>query len=83
MATKRKYDSTGMNANRAEWAGTALAVFAATTGLDTAGEDDATAVGDLLGDLMHYCKQNKIDFDARLANGRMHFEAEYEDAEAA
>lgn len=32
--------------------------------------------GDLLCDLQHFAELNGIDFDERLANGRMHFNAE-------
>lgn len=66
------------NTDRAEWAKSALDVFAGETGLDADVEADGyyTAVKDLLGDLMHFCNQNEIDFDAALAGAETHFTAE-------
>ena len=67
------------NEDRAEWAHQAIETFQAATHMQ--GEDDATIIGDLLANIMHYCRLNDIDFEARLANGRMHFEAEVEEEE--
>ena len=35
-----------------------------------------SGVGDLIGNLLHYCKVRKIDFDRALAMGYVHFEEE-------
>jgi hypothetical protein len=64
-------DPEGMNDKRAAWAGAALATFITQTGTD---EEDA--VGDLLGDLMHWCDRNNYDFEAALTRARGHYEAE-------
>lgn len=64
-------DPEGMNDKRAAWADVALATFITQTGTDK--ED---AVGDLLGDLMHWCDRNNYDFDAALDRARHHYEAE-------
>jgi hypothetical protein len=67
-------DPEGKNADRAEWAGSALRHFQCTTGTDY--ED---ALGDLLGDLMHWCDRNNFDFEAALERARGHYEAETTD----
>jgi hypothetical protein len=64
-------DPEGMNDDRARWAGVALAAFRSETGADR--ED---AVGDLLGDLMHWCDRAGFDFGLALDRARMHYEAE-------
>jgi hypothetical protein len=69
------YRRTRMNMRRRQWAHAALSAFGVDTGqhLNT---DEQDMVGDLLGDLMHYCEQRDIDFEDRLRSGRMHFDAE-------
>lgn len=59
------------NLHRAAWAEAALSVFMQHTGSDR--ED---ALGDLLGDLMHWSEQHDFDFDLALDRARGHFEAE-------
>src|SRR5262249_18811724 len=72
LMTKRlPPDPEHMNDDRAEWAAAALRHFQCTTGTDY---DDA--LGDLLGDLMHWCDRNACDFAATLARARTHYEAE-------
>lgn len=39
------------------------------------GQDESN-LSDLLADLMHYAKSEKLDFDAEVERGRFHFEAE-------
>jgi len=69
------------NDQRASWAMTAVDAFSEKTGLDRAGENLDTKIGDLLANLMHLCKFNEIDFDGVLDTGRMHFEAEVAEEE--
>lgn len=40
------------------------------------GSDCQDAVADLLGDLMHLCHREVLDFEAALESGRMHYESE-------
>jgi hypothetical protein len=65
-----------MNNDRAEWAAAALRHFQCITGTDY--ED---ALGDLLGDLMHWCDRNNFDFELALNRARGHYEAETTPAE--
>lgn len=64
-------DPESMNHKRAAWAGTAINAFIAETGTD-----EENAIGDLLGDLMHWCDRNGYDMDAALERARGHYEAE-------
>ncbi len=64
------------NADRAEWATTALERFCRVTGLSLKDDGPDTAVSDLLADLMHYCDQEGIDFDECVDRGRCHYEEE-------
>lgn len=64
-------DPEGMNDKRAGWAATALKAFQ-----DETGADDEDALGDLLGDLMHWCDRHNFDFEAALERARGHYEAE-------
>src|SRR5260370_10223485 len=61
-------DPEGMNNGRAEWAAAALRHFQCTTFED--------ALADLLGDLMHWCDRNAVNFEDELSRARMHYEAE-------
>lgn len=46
------------------------------------GEDDQTALTDLLADLMHFSgRADDVRFDRALESARMHFEAEVENPE--
>lgn len=67
------------NNDRAGPAMAAVVTYAQKTGLDRAGEEMATKVGDLLASLMHLCRLNKVDFEQVLKDGRGHFEAELAD----
>ena len=58
-------DPDNMNNDRAEWAASALRQFQCVTGTDY--ED---ALGDLLGDLMHWCDRNNFDFELALNRAR-------------
>lgn len=70
------------NLDRAGWAMAAVDTFAEKAGLDSAGEELETKVGDLLANLMHLCRINKVDFEQALHTGRMHFEAEVAEEES-
>ena len=61
------------NNDRAAWAEIAINNFRNEV---MQGEDDDTTIGDLLANILHYCDQYGVDFDARLTTARMHFEAE-------
>jgi hypothetical protein len=67
-------DPEGKNYARAAWAGSALRHFQSKTGTDY--ED---SLGDLLGDLMHWCDRNNFDFELALERARGHYEAETTD----
>jgi hypothetical protein len=59
------------NADRAVWAEYALVAFESQTGCDR-----ESSLGDLLGDLMHWCDRNGQDFNVALERARGHYEAE-------
>lgn len=69
-------DQIATNAARSKWGGQLVAVFAALAGLDAPGEDDATRLGDLLADLMHWCDAVGVDFDDALRRARNHHHEE-------
>ena len=69
-------DPEEMNDDRAEWAQVALDAFAHVTGMDTAGEDDETVLGDLLCDIMHWCDRNGVSFAVTMETARVHYDAE-------
>jgi hypothetical protein len=72
------------NADRADFALTALEAFAAQTGQLKSGqwdEDMQTVVQDLLCDLMHYCGQNNIDFALTLKGALGCYKEEQEEEE--
>lgn len=67
------------NETRAQWAYTALEAFARETNQLQNGdlaEDPGSVVSDLLCDLMHYCRQNNLDIEDLLRNGRGNFAEE-------
>lgn len=64
-------DPENMNDSRAEWAGLALSTF-----MERTGADQEDALGDLLGDLMHWADRQNFDFDLALERARWHYEAE-------
>ncbi len=65
----------GINGERAGWAHEAVKTFQKETGLsDVDGLD--TAVGDLLGDLMHLCDRESLDFSELLEKGQHYYESE-------
>lgn len=59
------------NDDRAQWAKVGIDAFAKETGLDN--EELETAVSDFLADLMHFCDQEKIDFNLCLSRGQGHY----------
>lgn len=61
-------DPEAMNDRRAESAAAALRAFMEATGTD---EEDA--LGDLVGDLMHWADRHKFDFDLALDRARSHY----------
>jgi hypothetical protein len=69
-------DPEGKNDERALWAGHAISAFARLTGMDRANEDNATILGDLLGDILHWCDRNGVDFATALHNARDHYAEE-------
>jgi hypothetical protein len=63
------------NAKRAKWAAAAVGTFQKETGLsDVDGLD--TAIGDMLGDLLHLCDREKLDFSELVERGRHYHEEE-------
>lgn len=84
MKKPENYDLCAMNLNRANWAQTALEAFAEEVGQDMETEVESV-IGDLLGDLMHFCKQTSltrevpIDFDECLRLARTYFADESKD----
>lgn len=75
------------NADRAEWARGALAIFTARTFSgdppDTMHRDDLEcAISDLVADLMHYAHQRGFDADAILHQACNNFELELLDEAA-
>lgn len=71
-------DPDGLNGKRATWAGNALAIFMHDTGTD-----EEAALGDLLGDLMHWCDRNNHDFETALTRAREHYSVETSEVEDA
>lgn len=73
-----KYVASQQNQSRAQWALDALDAFGLATGQRVRnGRDEVEdMIGDLLCDLMHYCEQEKLDFNVLLARGQMHFRDE-------
>lgn len=64
------------NADRAEWANTALSAFVNEVGEN----DDHTDLKDLLCNLMHWADRQEVDFEAALEGARFHYRAEIEEA---
>ncbi|MEN4624413.1 hypothetical protein ABEH29_23895 [Pantoea agglomerans] len=64
------------NAGRAGAAAAALVTFARCTGLDADGEPAATAVVDLLADLMHLCGGTGMPFCELLVSAAQHYGCE-------
>jgi hypothetical protein len=71
MSEKLPPDPEEMNAERSEWADTAIQAFRAMCGTDP--ED---AVCDLLADLHHYCDRHGYEWIAEYDRGQMHYDAE-------
>jgi hypothetical protein len=65
----------GINGERATWGHNAVRTFQKDTGL---GDEDGldTAIGDLLGDLMHLCDRESLDFNEMVEKGRHYYEGE-------
>lgn len=53
----------------------AVAAYEAHVG-DYGPDDRATMLCDMLADLMHYARRERVDFDTELDRARGHFEAE-------
>lgn len=64
-------DPEGQNDDRAKWAGVALDAFQSETGAD-----DCDKLGDLLGDLMHWCDRNNQEFEWALDRAREYYRQE-------
>lgn len=79
-----KCNSEPTSYDRASWALKAIETFADQTGLDIDPDGDGieTAMGDLLGDLMHLCKELDIDFYDMLHKGEGYFSFETQEAPA-
>jgi hypothetical protein len=69
------------NEDRANWAARVILVFKQYTGLDRSGDDDETALKDLLCNLRHWCDEMAIDFDACAAGSREVYEEEVAEEE--
>lgn len=63
------------NKDRADHAGDHVAVYTRGRGLDPE-VDLQSSIGDFLADLMHFCAEEKIDFDRALRQARRHFHEE-------
>ncbi|MEE8262978.1 MAG: hypothetical protein V3R83_10990 [Gammaproteobacteria bacterium] len=61
------------NNESAHSADQALEHYAMVTGSD---EDWTSLIGDLLGDLMHFCAHKGLNFDEHLSTARVHFNTE-------
>jgi len=81
----RKIREEPCNADRALWGAFAVVNFAGVTGQSQDVQTDPeTVLGDLLGDLMHWCDTQKtsgglkesIDFEAALERARNHYKEE-------
>lgn len=66
-------DPEKMNDKRAKWAGVALAAFISETSTD-----EGDALGDLLGDLMHWADRAGFDFGDALDRATCHYRLETE-----
>ena len=64
------------NDERADWAQTALAAFAAETGQAAARDGLPEIVSDLLCNLQHLCAREGVDFKQALADGTGNYEFE-------
>jgi hypothetical protein len=73
MGQNEKYD----NEVRAKWADIAVKAF--TDELSLHDEDKAEIISDLLCDLMHLCRFEKIDWFACVAQGQKDFNEEVEE----
>jgi len=78
------------NADRAEWAASAMSKFATLAGLDNdLHVDPETVLADLLADLMHWCDAQKanyhleeaVDFQSALGRAQRHYDEEFGDGE--
>lgn len=81
MPLLNDYKVTIDNRKRARWAQGAVNAFSVATRFGRTfnklhRDDKADLVSDLLCDLMHFCKQNKIDFDKALKQGLQNFNIE-------
>ena len=78
-------DEYPRNADRAQWAASAMTKFATVTGLrEDLQADPETVLADLLADLMHWCDaqtadpyvEEAVDFKSALARARGHYQEE-------
>lgn len=63
------------NRDRAEWARKACKAFAKETGQKFQA-DAEDVISDLIGNLMHVCREQEIDFDNKLLRARSAYEEE-------
>jgi hypothetical protein len=66
----------GMNHRRAATARVGLLAFARAVGLDEKNDGLETIIGDLLCNLMHFCREKNLDFHALLEHAEGHQNAE-------
>lgn len=79
-AIKRRYYKTARNLERAERARQAMEQYDDGDCQLRAGKEGAAELlTDLLCDMMHFARQNKIDFADQLRKGQDHFEVEASD----
>lgn len=70
----KDYGGGRTNGERADMALKALRLT--TDYNDTVENDIETYAGDLIANLMHLCRRERIDFDSVVDRGRMHHDAE-------
>lgn len=71
------------NRQRADWAGEAVQTFKRATGLDRSGDDDETALHDLIVDLRHWCDSKGLDFDGKCEASQAAYHQELNEEKAA
>lgn len=77
---KKKIKVSVRNKERAGWAQTALEAFCRDTGQTIETDGSEEVISDFLCDLMHYCDEHKLTFEALLTRGRTHYAEETDTA---